>query len=246
MSIGTRKSSSSHPTRGCIWRRENLMKEFANIADTEEELSQIKFFLTQIHSFTVDYMFALRKVLPMLKCEGGKLSDKEREALISYISKLDMRMTTIFFNSLKYLDPISASLINDELELYDATMKEMSGVAEGDEWKFDGKLGNKASGSSIELGDDDRKEFEQLMQSLSSKKKRPPTASEGNPQQSEKKDVEKPKKGKAKKSEKLDDKAKEGFFKQLGDAFMEGFNAAQEPKKKPRKSRKKDDEKKED
>ncbi len=224
------------------------MKDFANLADNADELAQIRYFLSQVHGFTIDYLFALRKVLPTLKVEYKNLSKEERAALVSYISKLDMRMTAIFFNSLKFIEPISAHLIGEELELYDAMMKEIAEGMDGDEWKNAGPLKNPLkSDSATDMGETARKELEQLMQSLSSKKKLSPNASDGKSEASEKNEEDKPKKGRGKKSTKMDDKAKEGFLKKLGESFMEGFNAAQETeKKKPRRRKKSDDDKKED
>ena len=180
------------------------MEEFYSVAETKEERQQLNFLLAELRAFAVDYIFSIRKVIPTLKYVD--LSDAERNALVSFVEKLDANIVALFFKMLKVVEPVSGNLIEDEIKLFHEIDREMAEDADGESWKKGSanKSSQKSkSDNSVKTMDNKtRKEFENLIKSMSASSKK-----------TEPKDS----------SEKKEEPAKKSFLKKLTDEFSKGY-----------------------
>ncbi len=91
------------------------MLDITKLAESKKEESNILDMKAKVKSFAINYIFAIRKISPMLKWSRESFSKAESMMMAGYINDVNKQAMEVLFNLMSLVEPISGELIKDEI-----------------------------------------------------------------------------------------------------------------------------------
>lgn len=96
------------------------MLDVSKLAESKTEEANIKGLKSKVKSFAINYIFAIRKINPMLRYARGDLTKSECMMMAGYISDVNKQAMEVLFDLISLVEPVSGELVRDELSYAEA------------------------------------------------------------------------------------------------------------------------------
>lgn len=117
------------------------MLDIMKLAESKKEEENILDLKAKVKSFAINYIFAIRKISPMLKWGKESLSKSECMLMAGYINDVNKQAMEVLFNLVSLVEPVSGELVKDELTYAENVDR---AIMEGDFGDDDGKSRKKS------------------------------------------------------------------------------------------------------
>lgn len=91
------------------------MLDIIKLAESKKDESNLMDIKAKVKSFAINYIFAIRKISPMLKWSRENLSKSECMLMAGYINDVNKQAMEVLFNLISLVEPVSGELVRDEI-----------------------------------------------------------------------------------------------------------------------------------